>query len=266
MSQSTKKCTKCGTVKPITEFYRQASAKDGFTTQCKKCQAAYDKKYAEANADALRETRKAYRLKNKEKLREYRKEYDAKNSEKINKRAKIHYLKNRDRMLEKARKYRLAHPEKYIAYHREYAEKNKEKLREYRQSDHAKKIETAAKKRRREDPKYRLNANFSKAVWESMKGNKNGNRWEKMVGYSIKDLKLHLEKQFLDGMSWENYGKGGWHIDHRIPVRAFNFEKKDDLDFRRCWSLKNLQPMWETENLSKGGKLEAPFQPSLMFG
>jgi hypothetical protein len=62
-------------------------------------------------------------------------------------------------------------------------------------------------------------------------------------------------------MSWDNYGK--WHIDHKIPVTAFNFERVDDVDFKRCWSLKNLQPLWALDNIVKGNKVEAPFQPSL---
>jgi hypothetical protein len=71
----------------------------------------------------------------------------------------------------------------------------------------------------------------------------------------------HLEKQFLPGMSWENMGE--WHIDHKIPIAAFNFEKPEDIDFKRCWALKNLQPLWKSENCIKGAKIDKPFQPSL---
>jgi hypothetical protein len=65
-------------------------------------------------------------------------------------------------------------------------------------------------------------------------------------------------------MTWENYGD--WHIDHKIPVSAFNFSKASDIDFKRCWKLSNLQPLWAAQNVSKGNKLERPFQPSLAFG
>lgn len=86
---------------------------------------------------------------------------------------------------------------------------------------------------------------------------------EKLVGYTLDDLMIHLEKKFLPGMTWENYGRGGWNIDHIIPKSVFNYESTGDVDFKHCWSLKNLQPLWESDNMSKGAKLEKPFQPSL---
>jgi len=64
-------------------------------------------------------------------------------------------------------------------------------------------------------------------------------------------------------MTWDNYGK--WHIDHVIPTSVFNFEKPEDDDFKRCWSLQNLQPLWALDNIKKGNKLEKPFQPKLIF-
>ena len=100
-------------------------------------------------------------------------------------------------------------------------------------------------------------------IWQSLQNNKHGNYWERLVGYGIDDLKEHLEKQFKDGMSWENYGE--WAIDHIIPKSAFNFEKPEDEDFKRCWNLKNLQPMWARENSIKGKKIPKPFQPTMIF-
>jgi len=83
------------------------------------------------------------------------------------------------------------------------------------------------------------------------------------VGYTVAKLMAHLEKLFRPGMCWENYGRGGWHIDHIIPRAAFNYQTPQDIDFKRCWALSNLQPLWERENIAKGAKLTAPFQPSL---
>jgi len=64
----------------------------------------------------------------------------------------------------------------------------------------------------------------------------------------------HLESLFLPGMNWENYGFYGWHIDHIIPVVKFRFETVDDPDFKKCWSLTNLQPLWAKDNYKKGGR------------
>jgi hypothetical protein len=62
----------------------------------------------------------------------------------------------------------------------------------------------------------------------------------------------HLEKQFTEGMTWDNYGQ--WHVDHIRPMSSFNFTSLDDPEFKECWDLSNLQPLWETENLSKGSR------------
>lgn len=62
----------------------------------------------------------------------------------------------------------------------------------------------------------------------------------------------HLEKQFRDGMTWENHGKL-WHIDHIIPLSFFN---QDDLTESKIANhYGNLQPLLVHENLSKGDKI-----------
>ncbi len=90
------------------------------------------------------------------------------------------------------------------------------------------------------------------AIYDSLRKRKDGHRWEVLVGYTIEDLKKHLEGLFLEGMSWENIGK--WHIDHRVPLSRFHYEHPEEQEFRVCWSLSNLQPMWACDNLSKNDK------------
>ncbi len=85
-----------------------------------------------------------------------------------------------------------------------------------------------------------------------------------MVGYTTEELKEHLETQFKKGMAWDNYGKK-WHIDHIIPRSKFNYIYYDDIDFKRCWALTNLQPLWAKENIQKSDKVDKDFQPFLSF-
>ena len=66
-------------------------------------------------------------------------------------------------------------------------------------------------------------------------------------------------------MTWDNYGKV-WHIDHKIPLAVFNYTRPEDIDFKLCWSLKNIAPLGAIENMKKGAKIEKPFQPSLCVG
>ena len=75
----------------------------------------------------------------------------------------------------------------------------------------------------------------------------------------------HLEKQFKEGMTWNNYGYYGWHIDHIRPVSSFNFNSYDDPEFKECWALSNLQPLWGKENISKKDKFEIIREAGMMM-
>lgn len=72
------------------------------------------------------------------------------------------------------------------------------------------------------------------------------------LGYSGEELHRHLESQFTDGMSWDNMSD--WHIDHIRPVASFNYTTTECEDFKKCWALSNLQPLWAEDNMSKGDK------------
>lgn len=76
------------------------------------------------------------------------------------------------------------------------------------------------------------------------------------VNFNIQDLMTHLEKLFKSGMSFDNHGKYGWHIDHKKPISSFKFTSSDDPEFEECWSLNNLQPLWWWENLRKSSKVD----------
>lgn len=112
----------------------------------------------------------------------------------------------------------------------------------------------AAKRARVEaDPVKRLRRRISNGIWWSLRGDKRGRRWETLVGYTLDDLKRHIERQFSKGMTWENYG--AWHIDHVMPVSAFRITGPDCAELRACWRLSNLRPLWGKENISKGAKV-----------
>jgi len=85
--------------------------------------------------------------------------------------------------------------------------------------------------------------------WRSIK--KTSNTYS-LLGYTGKELAEHLELQFTDGMSWDNMGE--WHIDHIRPIASFGFDSTEHPDFKKCWALNNLQPLWARDNMSKGDK------------
>lgn len=75
---------------------------------------------------------------------------------------------------------------------------------------------------------------------------------KRSLPYTIPQLSVHLERQFLSGMSWDN--RSEWHIDHIIPLSSFKFTSSKDPEFQAAWALSNLRPMWGVENMSKGKK------------
>lgn len=69
------------------------------------------------------------------------------------------------------------------------------------------------------------------------------------LGCTPKELAEHMENQFHSGMTWENYGVFGWHIDHIIPCASFDLTREDHIHV--CFHYSNLQPLWHMENSLK---------------
>lgn len=151
--------------------------------------------------------------------------------------------------------WRATHRERVSIYFKEYRQKNPEKCRL---------VMMSGKSKKRKTPSGKLSHNISVLIWQCLKRNKNKWHWEILVGYTLNQLKTHLEKQFNSSMSWDNYGPY-WHIDHIIPIAAFNFTGPEDIDFKKCWALSNLRPLEALKNVKKCARLGKPFQPSLAF-
>lgn len=178
------------------------------------------------------------------------------------------------RRAEISSRYRKRNPEKIAEYNKKYKAENPEFVAELKKKWTAKNIDavnTQRQKRLKEkmtndsgyERRYRLRLKMANSINKALKGRKNRASWESLVGYTLDDLIRHLESQFQPGMTWENRGRGGWEIDHIIPISVFNISSSEDVDFKKCWSLKNLRPLWAAENLNKRAKIDRPFQPSL---
>jgi hypothetical protein len=159
---------------------------------------------------------------------------------------KRNYPKYRDKKLQTSKVWYQENKEYRKQYLKEYREKNIDRIRETKRNYERYKKST--------DPLYKLISNFRTAIYIVLKENnlQKYAHYFDILGYTPEDLILHLEKQFNDGMNWDNYGE--WHIDHIKPISSFIFESSEDEEFKRCWSLDNLQPMWGIENIKKGNK------------
>ena len=74
-----------------------------------------------------------------------------------------------------------------------------------------------------------------------------------LTGCTIKELMIHIEKQFEPGMTWDNHGLYTWHIDHKHACARFDLT--DPEQQKKCFHYTNLQPLWAKDNLSKGSKI-----------
>jgi hypothetical protein len=127
--------------------------------------------------------------------------------------------KNRERINKQYRDRYAANPEFYRA-----------KLRAKRARMGAK-YRAQVKRARikmRSTPEGMLDHRMSQSIREALRGAKRKCKWETLVGYSVADLKRHLESQFTEGMSWEKFFGGGIHIDHIIPRMNFNYSSLND--------------------------------------
>jgi hypothetical protein len=158
-------------------------------------------------------------------------------------------------LVKKRRRKRFAQKTKPIDAERQTKPIDAERAREKRRQ---------RDKRRQTTLKGKLYTRIAVPIRKSLKGTKRRRRWETLVGYTVQQLKRHLEQQFVDGMSWEVFLRGEIHIDHIIPIKAFTFSSPEDSQFKACWALKNLRPLWKIDNLKKGTKIMEPFQQFLL--
>ena len=161
---------------------------------------------------------------------------------------------------EASKRYVNKNKERLSEYHKEWSKVNREHLQSYHQQwrdtnrEHVNEKKRIYEKNKKDtDPHYRLSCYTRTAVYTCLKEN-NISKYRStfdLLPFTLESLITHLEKQFTEGMCWDNYGE--WHLDHILPMNSFDFDKENS--FSDCWSLGNLQPLWSFENLSKGSKV-----------
>jgi hypothetical protein len=142
------------------------------------------------------------------------------------------------------KKWREKNKEHLKEYHKQWREDNRESLNEYKR--------IYEKTKKDSDPSYKLACYTRTAIYTCLK-ERNIDKYKNTfdyLPYTLEDLIEHLQSQFQEGMTWDNYGE--WHVDHIKPMVSFNISSPEDKEFKECWSLNNLQPLWGEENLSKG--------------
>lgn len=282
-----KKCNKCGETKSLEEFWKDTEKSDGLQTMCKECKLKYyDFIYPHRKIN--REKREYDR--NIKKLLIILKKIKRKRSIVIKKNINEQHLictkcgttdqslfsstrKNRSKRL-----YKEIRKDWCINCMREYDKERKSKIifdptkilicpkcnksgdfqsnlfqkNRYRIAD-----KFCTCKKCRNTPTNKVRSQQAKRIKETLKRYFNYTSKiqssMKYVGCTPGELVKYLESKFKDGMSWDNYGFYGWHIDHIIPVSSFDLSKEEDLV--KCFHYTNLQPLWADENLRKSNKI-----------
>ena len=247
-------CSKCKLEKDVCEFYRNPKNVLGYRNSCKLCTNENQKKYSKSNREKRNLTQKIWRENNVEKVKEYRKKYYDEDPEKyklisknyrdnhpemVKTQNKKYYHNNPDFNKKRALEWLSKNYDYRIEYMKNWRNNNKEKIKIYKNS------------RYNNDVIYKLIHNVRTRInsFLTTKNVKKHNTTFNIIGCTPDFLKEHLEKQFVDGMTWENRFK--WHIDHIIPL---SYAKTEDEIYKLC-HYTNLQPLWAEENLKKSNKV-----------
>ena len=209
-----KTCIKCEKKLDFSCFYKQGGGRSGYRGTCKKCLSITKKQYRKENLEKVRQKEKSYRSTRHE--------------------------------AERIKLWRKNNKEKQRQISARYYENNKEKCIQRG----VQYISTM----RRKSTQFLIRSNLSRRLNVALKNNQKKGSILVMLGCSIPELKKHLESQFQPGMSWDNYGLHGWHIDHIKPLAAFDLT--DENQVKQACHYSNLQPLWAEDNLRKGTKHE----------
>ena len=204
-----KVCYSCKIEREASCFYQNPSSKDGLDGSCASCKKKSSSAYYHANRDEANQKMKLYHQANREKRLAYLAEYNAKNADELKPKKKAY------RELESSKLNRA-----------EYT-----------------------KKRKQEEPTYRLITNRRSRRSTALRDNRNQTTLQDL-GCTVAEWKVYLEKRFDDSMTWDNYGSY-WHLDEVIPITAWDLS--NPAEQKACFHHFNSQPLEKLANISKSG-------------
>ena len=178
-------------------------------------------------------------------------------------------FKDKEKALQYQAKYRIKHKQKYKKYFKKYREKHKEKIQEYKKDYYNKeenkknksikdkiyrnknrnKINKYTAKKKKQNINFKLRHILRNRIGNAVKNKHKRGSAVRDLGCSIDKFILWIEMNWQHGMSWENYGVKGWHLDHIKPLSKFNLENREE--FLKACHFTNLQPLWAEDNLRK---------------
>lgn len=218
-----KKCIYCQSEKAESDFPKNRRYKSGLNARCKNCINKQNKAYRDENPVTFSEMRKR------------------------------HYQKNITNMRAQKASYVAKHKTEKSAYDVVYRKENADCIRQYKRE---------WEKGRRDSPEFKIKRNLRRRIHHVLKGSAKAEPTFQLIGCSVQAFIVHIESQFEEGMSWDNYSPKGWHIDHIIPCSAFDLIDVDQQ--KKCFHYSNQRPLWATENLKKGRKIHIELSSDIL--
>ena len=236
-----KVCSKCSVEKGLDEFYKNKKCKLGVTTACKACWSEYTKVYRAKNKDKITERKRVYNTENKEYIREQARRYKEKNKEKITEQRQRHYVKHKDTIAEYKKEYYKENKQAFAKRREKWYDNNKDQRNSLARDKYA------------NDRLFKVICSLRSRLNLALKGSLKSESTETLLGCTFDNARAHIEAQFTKGMSWDNHGRHGWHIDHITPCASFDLSIAEQQ--RQCFHYTNLQPLWAEDNISKSDKM-----------
>jgi len=204
-----KVCTECKLEKNESEFHKRSASKDGLQHRCKSCVSNMTEMQKEARA-------------------EYKIKYNRENREKIAQTKKKYYQSNREKILSRQKEYQEENKHKKMERDRQYE-----------------------KRRRKADPVFAMTRRAKSRMQQALErgGFTKSRKTLEALGCSAYEFAIHIERQFLKGMTWEN--RDQWHLDHIIPISSAKTEE----EVYALSHFTNIRPMWAKDNKEKYDKI-----------
>lgn len=209
------------------------------------------------NKEKVAETKRQWKKNNPDKVKQYRETFNEKHPEIAKNSWNDWREKNMDHVKEVDKIWKANNKDRTNAASKRSRDKRVQNGK-YKELFEQRKLDGRTKeyhdKKYHNDINYKLKILLRGRVNSVIKNNKKADHSLTLLGCTVQELKDHLESKFTDGMTWENYGKFGWHVDHIIPCASFDLSIPENQKI--CFHYTNLQPMWWRENIVKGKKLQ----------
>jgi hypothetical protein len=195
----------------------------------------YNQIYYYAHRDYLLAKRNKYIILNKSKNLQYKKKYRLQYKKQIQEYEQKYYVSHREEQIRKKKVYNKIH-------------KKRIKIR-YTSKKYKIRRNFLLKEKRKINILFKIISNLRSRLRSVLKNKKKVDTTLSLIDCTPKFLKKYLESKFRPNMSWDNYGRYGWHIDH--IKSCCSFDLSDPKQQKECFHYTNLQPLWAKDNLRK---------------